>query len=84
MAVFGIGGAEWWIIFVVMLLFVGPAAVVGLVIWRVAGRKPGDASATAAAGWFADPGRRHELRYWSGSAWTVHVSDNGVQSDDSL
>ena len=29
-------------------------------------------------------GRRHELRYWSGSAWTVHVSDNGVQSDDSL
>ena len=34
------------------------------------------------AGWHADPHRRHQLRYWDGSAWTDHVSDNGVQTVD--
>lgn len=32
------------------------------------------------AAWHPDPTGRHELRYWDGSAWTDHVSDNGVQS----
>jgi hypothetical protein len=40
--------------------------------------------ATAPAGWFADPGRRHELRYWDGQRWTEHVSDRGTQGVDSL
>jgi tetratricopeptide (TPR) repeat protein len=30
------------------------------------------------ANWYADPVRAHTHRYWSGSAWTEHVSDNGV------
>ncbi|HEV8056303.1 MAG TPA: SHOCT domain-containing protein [Nocardioidaceae bacterium] len=29
------------------------------------------------AGWLADPGGTHELRYWDGTAWTEHVSDAG-------
>lgn len=33
-----------------------------------------------AAAWHPDPTGRHELRYWDGSQWTEHVSDNGVQS----
>jgi hypothetical protein len=39
---------------------------------------------TVAAGWFADPGRRHELRYWDGQRWTGHVSDRGTQGRDPL
>ena len=34
----------------------------------------------ADAGWLPDPLTRHELRYWDGSAWTEHVSDQGATS----
>jgi uncharacterized protein YxjI len=34
------------------------------------------------ANWYPDPTNRHELRYWDGTAWTDHVSDNGVASTD--
>ena len=37
---------------------------------------------SAPAAWLADPNRRHQLRYWNGTAWTDHVSDNGVASMD--
>lgn len=39
---------------------------------------------TTAAGWHTDPGGRHQLRYWDGSAWTEHVSDNGTTSVEAL
>ncbi len=32
------------------------------------------------ANWHPDPTDAHELRYWDGSQWTEHVSNNGVQS----
>lgn len=32
------------------------------------------------AGWHPDPTGQHELRYWDGTVWTEHVSDQGVQS----
>jgi hypothetical protein len=47
----------------------------------------GPAAVTAAnkpAGWRVDPTGRHELRYWSGAAWTKHVSDEGKRSVDPL
>lgn len=28
-------------------------------------------------GWYSDPGRRYDHRYWDGSAWTEHVSTAG-------
>jgi hypothetical protein len=34
------------------------------------------------ANWYADPTGKHQLRYWSGTDWTDHVSDNGVQATD--
>lgn len=40
--------------------------------------------AAGPAGWFADPGARHELRYWDGQRWTEHVSDRGTQGVDPL
>jgi hypothetical protein len=33
-------------------------------------------------GWFRDPFVRHDQRYWSGSAWTEHVQDQGVPGVD--
>jgi Protein of unknown function (DUF2510) len=43
---------------------------------------PAWGQATGPAGWFADPGGRHELRYWDGRRWTEHVSDRGTQGVD--
>jgi hypothetical protein len=34
------------------------------------------------AGWYADPMRRADQRYWDGTAWTDHVSRAGVQGTD--
>ncbi len=35
-----------------------------------------------AAGWKADPGGRHEMRYWDGARWTPSAADRGVQVED--
>jgi hypothetical protein len=37
-----------------------------------------------AAGWYPDPSGRHQFRFWSGYAWTEHVSDAGTASVDPL
>jgi uncharacterized protein DUF2510/fibronectin type III domain protein len=34
------------------------------------------------AGWYDDPSARHERRYWDGTDWTAHVSDNGIATTD--
>ncbi len=39
---------------------------------------------TAPAKWYPDPMNRHELRYWDGSVWTEHVSNNGITGVDPL
>jgi hypothetical protein len=36
------------------------------------------------AGWYPDPTRRHEYRYWAGRAWTDAVADAGSTSSDPL
>lgn len=38
----------------------------------------------ADASWLPDPTGAHELRYWNGSAWTEHVSDQGTTGQDPL
>ncbi len=35
-----------------------------------------------APGWLVDPTGRHEKRYWSGTAWTEHVTDRGAPGTD--
>ncbi|HXQ89949.1 MAG TPA: PH domain-containing protein [Acidimicrobiales bacterium] len=35
-------------------------------------------------GWFADPARRHQVRYWDSARWTDHVADDGVGAVDPL
>ena len=42
----------------------------------------GSVMANTPANWYDDPTGRHEHRYWDGTAWTDHVSDNGVQGTD--
>lgn len=34
----------------------------------------------AQAGWYADPSRQHELRYWNGTRWADDVVDHGQRS----
>ena len=34
------------------------------------------------AAWHPDPSGRHELRYWDGTRWTEHVSDQGEVTQD--
>ncbi len=36
----------------------------------------------ADANWLPDPSGAHELRYWNGSSWTEHVSDQGTTGQD--
>jgi hypothetical protein len=45
----------------------------------------GDPSVTGsgtAPGWFTDPFFRHGQRYWSGTEWTEHVTDDGIPGTD--
>ena len=37
---------------------------------------------THPANWYPDPMGRHEYRYWNGTVWTEHVSNQGVQTTD--
>jgi hypothetical protein len=37
---------------------------------------------TTPAGWYADPTRRHDYRYWDSVEWTENVSDRGITSID--
>lgn len=51
------------------------------------GAKPGvvvPPPPSTAAQWLADPAGTHELRWWDGTGWTLHVSDGGATSDDPL
>lgn len=34
------------------------------------------------AGWYPDPARRHQQRFWDGFAWTGQVADAGVLGAD--
>jgi hypothetical protein len=43
---------------------------------------PVEPSSEIPAGWYADPAARYELRYWSGTAWTEHVSRADGQYTD--
>jgi Protein of unknown function (DUF2510) len=45
---------------------------------------PTSTSASAPVGWYPDPARQHQLRYWDGDRWTEHVWDAGSQSQDLL
>ena len=57
----------------------GPATTVA----TPAGEIANTATAPAVpAGWYADPSSRFELRYWSGTEWTEHVSRSGQQFTD--
>ena len=39
---------------------------------------------SAAAGWYPDPARVHELRYFENNTWTDYVSDHGNVSEAPL
>lgn len=42
----------------------------------------GLAGGGTAPGWFVDPFFKHQQRYWSGTGWTEHVTDDGKPGTD--
>jgi hypothetical protein len=79
----------------VIAIVVGAAVVVlGLVVGlvvrayrrrhRAALSPPRWSAPDGGAHWAADPSGQHELRYWSGTAWTEHVMSNGIPATDRL
>jgi hypothetical protein len=51
----------------------------------VSGGRHGEEQAVVnelSAGWYPDPMRRHELRYWTPAGWSEHVSDGGRSGVD--
>lgn len=72
----------------VLVLFSGGAALAVVVAVRrskALRQRPATTSWTPSAvpaGWFADPSRRHELRYWDGQRWTERVADRGTEAVD--
>jgi hypothetical protein len=55
----------------------------GPALGRPSGSPGSDAAGNGTPpGWFTDPFCKHDQRYWSGSAWTEHVSDDGVPGTD--
>lgn len=72
-----------------LLLFGAMVLAVVVAVRRQQGRRGRPTLATwgqgtLPAGWLADPGRRHELRYWDGQRWTEHVADRGTQGVDPM
>lgn len=50
--------------------------------WPSGTTAPGGTPATAPPGWHPDPSAKFEYRYWDGSAWTEHVSSQGIADVD--
>jgi len=64
----------------------GPALLAPRALTGIAMASP-PSSAPASApppGWFADPARRHQARYWNGTGWTEHVVDEDRTGVDPL
>lgn len=81
MAYYGLPGG-WELLFICAATLPG-LLVVALVVVLVRKNSAGAAAnPPAPQGWFPDPERRHELRFWDGSTWTTHVSDSGVVTDE--
>jgi len=67
-------------VFMVLALCGGIIAILGV---KKDVASPTTSTATP-AGWLPDPTGRYQLRYWSSSKWTEHVSSGGIQSADPL
>jgi len=61
-----------------------PAGIDVEPIYRGPALPKDESGKTALFGWYADPLRRHELRYFDGRRWADFVADNGVRSSDPL
>ena len=44
----------------------------------------GPGAQQAPPGWYPDPTSRHQMRYFDGSVWSEHVTDEGRQTSDPL
>src|SRR4051812_7626090 len=51
---------------------------------RHAAEQASPSSDAPEAGWYDDPGGRHDQRYWNGDGWTVAVHDKSGLSEDPL
>jgi hypothetical protein len=77
-------GVAGWVIGVLGLWIIGFPAYLATRPRYIALARAGSASTVAShqgsvpPGWYPDPMKRHESRYWDGARWTEHVSNAGV------
>ena len=77
-----IGAPELLIILFVLGL---PLVVVIIAVMAVSSaRRQRRSTPNGTAGWYADPSRRFDLRYFDGARWTDHVTRNGAPGTDPL
>lgn len=91
-----LSGNEWLIIVILVLVLALPVLVVVVVLAARSRRptapvvgvqfqpSPVPFGGSPAPGWFPDPARRHQLRYWDGTSWTEHVQDGQLRGVDRL
>jgi hypothetical protein len=81
-------GPAGWFLVVLLLWIVGFPAYLATrpryVALRTSDIAPPPPASVTPPGWYSDPMKRHELRYWDGRTWTAHVSNGGAQSTDPL
>lgn len=83
-------GVAGWVIGVLGLWIIGFPAYLAtrpryVALARAGSRSVGDSyQGLVPPGWYPDPMKRHELRYWDGTKWSEHVSNAGIAAREHL
>lgn len=68
----------------ILAVLVGLIALVARVLSRPRRQSRALRPPAPEPGWYRDPTRRHERRFWQGSRWSAAVSDGGVHTEDPM
>jgi hypothetical protein len=79
-----VGIAAWVLLFVIAVGIGVTIALARPATSRSRRTEASDTGSRAAAGWYPDPTRRSDQRYWDGNRWTDDVMTGGQRSRSPL